>query len=64
MRAKTKLVKGDAIELLICDESWHKGKVRDALSSQFTTTINRKVRFFFYADEGVTWRRARVKASV
>ncbi len=49
--------KGDLVLLTICGEVWHKGKVVDALATQFTTIVNGKTKFFFYVDEGDTWRR-------
>jgi hypothetical protein len=51
-----KLVAGQTVELLIDGKAWHKGKVRDALASQFTIVVNKVPRFFFYADKGITWR--------
>lgn len=52
-----KLVAGQVVELLIDGKVWHKGKVRDALASQFTVLVNKTPRFYFYADEGATWQR-------
>ncbi len=53
----TPVKNGDLIELTCDGEVWHTGKVKDALASQFTVVVNKKLRFFFYADKGLTWRR-------
>lgn len=59
---KTRVKARDKIELLIDDEAWAEARVIDPLSSQFTCVIKgqpKVTRFFFYADEGLTWRRVK-----
>lgn len=59
-KGNTPVSRGDEVELLN-DEGKvvYLAKVRDALATQFTILIKRTlVRFYFYADEGLTWRRA------
>lgn len=46
----------DKVELIINNKMWHVGRVHDALATQFTILVNKKVKFFFYVDKGLTWR--------
>jgi hypothetical protein len=55
--SKQALKARDKVNLLVNGETWAQAKVIDALSSQFTVTHKKKVLFFFYSDEGVTWSR-------
>lgn len=47
---------GTAIEVVFGDETWIEAIVLEPLSAQFTADVEGYVRFFFYSDEGVTWR--------
>ena len=55
-KGTTPVKKGDHIQLTICGEVWRNGTVQEALASQFTVLVNKKTRFFFYSDKGLTWR--------
>lgn len=48
---------GDKVVITIGGDEWE-AKVIDALASQFTCRIlyQKQVRFYFYADKGLTWR--------
>lgn len=57
-KGSTPVMSGDKVDLLTIDgEVWAEAKVIDAMASQFTCRIGRQktVRYFFYADRGVTW---------
>ena len=51
---------GDTVYLLMGEDE-HEALVMEPLSSQFASRSKRKkqVRFYFYADKGVTWRPAK-----
>lgn len=55
-KGKTKVSTGDKVDLIIDGEVYHTGKVVDALATQFTIKVNKRVRFFFYEDRGLTWQ--------
>ena len=48
---------GDKVLITIGDDEYE-ARVLDALATQFTCRILRQkqVRFYFYADKGVTWK--------
>lgn len=52
------------VELTTDGEPWAKVCVIDTLASQFTVKVNGTVRFFFYVDEGLTWRKANEKTDM
>lgn len=52
----TPVKQGAKVELIINNVVWHTGKVLDALATQFTIQVNKKMHFFFYVDKGLTWR--------
>lgn len=53
----TRVKRGDAVLITIGDDEYE-ARVIDPLASQFTCRILRQkqVRFYFYADKGVTWK--------
>ncbi len=53
------VTKGEKVELVMDDETWAEAKVIDPLATQFTCKIKgqKAIRFFFYADKGITWRK-------
>ena len=64
-KGKTPVKKGDKVELLALDEEgvesrYAEAKVIDPLAKQFTCRplYTKHVRYYFYDDEGVTWRKA------
>lgn len=52
------------VDLIVDNKPWYTGYVIDPMASQFTIKVNGHVRFYFYSDEGVTWRKHREEASV
>ena len=56
MARKYAFEKGTKIQLVIDGKVWADTKMFDLLSTQFTCLVNDKTNFFFYADEGLTWR--------
>lgn len=61
-RGSTPVKAGDTVSLLTYDEdgnsfAYHEVKVLDALASQFTCLLNKRVHFYFYEDRGVTWQK-------
>ena len=56
---KSPVKRGDTIQLIVDDEVWYTTKVVAPLSKQFTCLVNKKVKFFFYEDRGVTWQTTR-----
>ena len=58
-KGKTPVKKGAKVDLLIDGKIWATAKVVDTLGSQFTCHVvghPKMIRFFFYADKGVTWQ--------
>jgi len=51
----SKPTKGQKVQLITDGKVWRQCKVVDVLSTQFTVQVNHSIRFFFYADEGLTW---------
>lgn len=56
--AVLKPVRGNTVELLIDNEQWALATVTQTLSTQFLCRVGKGIeRFYFYSDEGVTWRK-------
>ena len=51
-----KPTKGTKVQLIADDKIWRECAIVDVLSTQFTVQVNHSIRFFFYVDEGMTWR--------
>jgi len=54
--------KGDKVEVLVSeldakDEVWVKGKVLVPCAVQFTAMVAKHTLFFFYSDQGGTWKK-------
>lgn len=56
-KGKTPVKRGDTVALIADDKEWFRGKVVDTLASQYTIRVNGMIRFFFYEDKNVTWRK-------
>ena len=58
-KGKTPVKKGEKVVLIAGDVEWAEAKVLDPLSKQFTCRplYSKHVRYYFYEDQGVTWRK-------
>jgi hypothetical protein len=50
----------DKVDLLVDGSAYEQAHVRDVLAAQFTVAKKGRLRFFFYADKGLTWRHSNV----
>jgi hypothetical protein len=55
-KGKTPVKTGDSVHLIVDDEVYATVRVRDALAVQFTVSVNKRIRYFFYEDKGITWK--------
>ena len=62
-KGSTPVKKGEKVMLIAGDEEWTEAKVIDPLAKQFTCRplYTKHTRFYFYEDEGVTWRKIKGK---
>lgn len=56
-KGKTPVKRQQKVDLIAAGDTWHTGYVIDTLASMFTTKVNGSIRFYFYSDENVTWRK-------
>lgn len=58
-KGNTPVKAGDMVDLIANGgEVYHTTKVNDALATQFIVSVNKRARFFFYEDRGVTWQKS------
>ena len=55
-KGRTPVKTGDSVELMVDDAVYATAKVRDVLAVQFTVSVKKRIRYFFYEDKGITWR--------
>jgi len=55
-KGKTPVKTGDSVELMVDDAVYATAKVRDVLAVQFTVSVKKRIRYFFYEDKGITWK--------
>ena len=46
----------DQVYLMVDGDIYETARVCDALATQFTVLKKGRVRYFFYADKGLTWK--------
>ena len=47
----------DKVDLIVLDKVYNTATVVEPMSTQFMCTTKENTLFFFYADQGLTWRK-------